>query len=99
MGAAEFMFARKGTDVQSLFAEARKQAAYEHGHNGYSGTIAEKDSVEVRRKNQPVLSKKETIALANADVEENDKWGPAFAMAYGEGGKVEGYIFYGFASE
>jgi hypothetical protein len=99
MGACDFMFSRKGTDVNKLFNEAREQAQYEHGHGGYSGTVAEKDSVEVRRANQPVLPKKDAMVLAGADIEENDKWGPAFAMPFGENGKIEGYIFYGFASE
>lgn len=42
MGAAEFTTTAGGKTIGSAFADAVEQAAWEHGHGGYTGTIAEK---------------------------------------------------------
>lgn len=44
MGADQFMENGKGKDVMDAFQKAVDQAAYEHGHGGYSGSLAEKRS-------------------------------------------------------
>ena len=44
MGAEQFITTAEGATAAEAFAAAREEAAYEHGHRGYSGTIAEKDS-------------------------------------------------------
>lgn len=42
MGANQFMDVGVGKTVAEAFSEAVRQAAYDHGHSGYTGTIAEK---------------------------------------------------------
>jgi hypothetical protein len=43
MGATPFMdYVRGVTDVQTAYLSAVQQAQWDHGHSGYTGTIAEK---------------------------------------------------------
>ncbi len=42
MGAEQFEAWAKGETAQEAFDEAKEQAYYDVGHQGYSGTIAEK---------------------------------------------------------
>lgn len=42
MGAQEFTTYQPGTDAEQAFRDAVDQARYEHGHRGYTGTLAEK---------------------------------------------------------
>lgn len=44
MGATTFQTEGKGTTVEDAFLAAREHEAYLHGHGGYTGTLAEKDS-------------------------------------------------------
>lgn len=44
MGACDFMNVGCGKSAQEVFSQLRDDAAYEHGHGGYTGTIAEKSS-------------------------------------------------------
>ena len=44
MGATTFRTSATGATAAEAFRAAAKQAAYEHGHGGYTGTIAEKYS-------------------------------------------------------
>ena len=44
MGAEAFESWGKGKTAKEAFQNARDQACYEHGHSGYSGTIAEKNT-------------------------------------------------------
>jgi hypothetical protein len=44
MGADPFTIVAFGGTAQDAFRAAVEDAAYEHGHGGYTGTIAEKDS-------------------------------------------------------
>lgn len=57
MGAEQFITTAEGETADEAFAAARKEAAYEHGHGGYTGTIAEKDG----------FTTFEVPALASAD--------------------------------
>ncbi|MFF4606128.1 hypothetical protein ACFY12_25730 [Streptomyces sp. NPDC001339] len=45
MGTVDFYTTAIGTDLETAFNTARNQAAWDHGHSGYTGTIAEKDKV------------------------------------------------------
>lgn len=48
MGATDFQTTVKARTAQAAFKKAQEQARYDHGHAGYTGTIAEKPSfVEV----------------------------------------------------
>lgn len=42
MGASDFTQTGFGRDVREAFIKARDQAAWEYGHGGYTGTLAEK---------------------------------------------------------
>jgi hypothetical protein len=99
MGACNFTTFRRGASLEAAFREARQDALYESGHGGYTGTIAEKSSVVLRRP-QP-MTRQQAIEFIEVDVLENDKWGPAFALRIADnknGQPYEGYVFYGFAS-
>lgn len=101
MGAAEFRTLGKGTDANDAFYKVREAAAWEHGHGGYTGTIAEKDEFLMR--SEKVMTYNEADVFAQADLENNDKWGPAFALRVvdvdPQGEKFDGYMFYGWASQ
>ena len=45
MGASEFSNIAEGKTADEAFKKLVKQAQWEHGHAGYSGTIAEKRSI------------------------------------------------------
>lgn len=49
MGATDFMTTGEGKTAQDAFDSAVKSAEWEHGHGGYTGTIAEKDSFKMAR--------------------------------------------------
>lgn len=50
MGAQQFEQVGFGKTAKEAFTKAREQAAWEYGHGGYTGTLAEKyESVVVRR--------------------------------------------------
>jgi len=44
MGATNYVTISKGKDAKDAFSSARDKAQWDHGHGGYTGTIAEKDS-------------------------------------------------------
>lgn len=47
MGAVGFEQRAQGHSAADAFAQARTQAQYDHGHSGYTGTIAEKHEFEI----------------------------------------------------
>ena len=101
MGAERFDHFQKGTDVKIAFQAATEEAAYEYGHCGYTGSLAEKDCFEMRN-NGKALTRKESKAFADKDLDENDhdKWGPAWALPIRRDDSEEVYcfLFYGYAN-
>lgn len=99
MGGERFDTYRKGINLDAVFTAAKEQALYDHGHSGYSGTIAEKPGVQLRNSGSR-LTLKEAQAFADEDSNENEKWGDAFAVeVYAEDRTtLEGFILYGWAS-
>lgn len=97
MGACDFRTIGTGKTVSEAFTMAKDTAAYESGHGGYTGTIAEKDSFVLI----PVPSE---FAGRPADFVEHlmvedddrirDKWGPAGAIQIAE----DRWMFFGYAS-
>jgi hypothetical protein len=97
MGAEWFTQDADGADVSEAFRVARAAAQYEHGHGGYSGTLAEKDSWVLVRPT-PVSSYAEAEELADRYAESisggghldtlphfaevNDKWGAAGVVEF-----------------
>ena len=94
MSAEEFVVRSKGLDANEAFQKAREDAFYWHGHSGYTGTIAEKESftmlgcpddMEVEDYIDELLRECDPII--------NDKWGPAGCIKDGDE-----YVFFGYAS-
>lgn len=98
MGACDFISLSKGKTPTEAFISAVEYAQYEHGHGGYTGTIAEKHEFKLVPTNG--RSRKELVEAAQ-DYEEverlgfDDKWGPAGCFDLGKGE----YLFFGVASE
>lgn len=109
MGGVNFDCYSPITDPQEAFSALKQDAAWEHGHGGYTGTIAEKPGFVIR--NATPMSKKaaqefiygvrESAApyskVTRGDYEDNNKWGDAYAVPISaeDGG---GWMFYGWAS-
>lgn len=97
MGATVFGNRAAGETAGQAFDAAVKEAQYDYGHAGYTGTICEKDGwVMVSDKPLPL---DEAVALGNRLLDEDDarisdKWGPAGAIAIDGGG----FYFFGWAS-
>jgi hypothetical protein len=95
MGAAEFFTVAKGANAQEAFNNAVEQAQYDHGHSGYTGTIAEKGEFKMvscpHGKNPSIHA---DDLMEDEDHFCNDKWGPAACIELGNGE----YLFFGWAS-
>lgn len=107
MGADQFESHSALPTLRDAFAEAQQQAAWEHGHGGYTGTMAEKH--DCRSFTLPEGKTSSDVIDALEDwtgapkptwlphgIEEayNDKWGPAVAVRSDDGG----WDFFGYAS-
>ena len=94
MGAEVFFVNMRGHTARDAFNEAVQQACYDHGHSGYSGTIAEKREFVVI----PLPDGKGAVPFANERVD--DKWGPAGCIEIVD--EVEPdrrrFMFFGWAS-
>jgi hypothetical protein len=95
MGADTFFTKETGTSAQDAFRNAVEQACYDHGHSGYTGTIAEKHEFVViplpsGEAPYPYAEK----LIADRDPRIDDKWGPAGCFDLGE----NQYFFFGWAS-
>lgn len=101
MGAEQFDIVVSGATAEEAFNAAVKQAQYDYGHAGYTGTIAEKQSFVIVGK-VPTLHEAEAMAadlLRNGDARIDDKWGPAGCIEITEphaGKKM--WAFIGWAS-
>lgn len=103
MGADSFRITHsRGKTAKEAFAAAREEAQYEHGHGGYSGTIAEKHSftvIPLPKDTDPML---EVERLIDEDDERiQDKWGPAGCIDLGKDPvhpALRRYLFFGWAS-
>lgn len=103
MGACEFINVwQKATQntAKEAFRACVEQAQYDHGHAGYTGTIAEKNEF-VRIGS--VKTEDEAVALAEKLIEKrdgriDDKWGPAGMIEINNGKEIEGWCFFGLAS-
>jgi len=83
MGANTFEQYQAGADVKQAFRDASEQAAYEHGHGGYTGTLAEKGDYVVITDTPLTMSEADVLIgklLDGDDPRVSDKWGPAGAI-------------------
>jgi hypothetical protein len=95
MGAESFYTEAKGKTAKDAFRVAVEEAAYYHGHGGYTGTIAEKSSFEEIRVPDDKDPEDYARELMDAcDPRVDDKWGPAGCVKL----KPGEYLFFGWAS-
>ena len=102
MGAEEFWHKEVGRTPEEAFHKAVERACYEHGHGGYTGTIAEKSDfvmIEVP-KGYPAADYADKL-MSDDDPRIADKWGPAGCVCLGpskSNPKLKVYLFFGIAS-
>ena len=99
MGAQEFFTSGTGETVQEAFQESRERAYNDvggHGHQGYSGTIAEKGNYKLIPCEMTHEAVDAMVDKCLADMEHwcQDKWGPAAAIQVLSGK----WVFFGWAS-
>lgn len=106
MGACDFECSGKGKTASEAFESLVEDARYQHGHGGYTGTIAEKTSFKMigipdsfklsheGKSEREVASLYAEHLMEVCDPRINDKWGDAGCIKVVEGE----YLFFGFAS-
>lgn len=95
MGSQTFTAVSRGATAREAFTGAVDEARYEHGHGGYTGTIAEKHGFTMIP--LPDGRKPSEYAYELLDKDDpriSDKWGPAGCLKVAEGE----YLFFGWAS-
>lgn len=103
MGAIPLITSGSGEDPDTAFADARARALQEHGHGGYTGSIAEKHAfVMITEEPMPPRA---AIALADdlaegGDERVADKRGPAGCIPVSSDPTIEprSFVFFGWAS-
>lgn len=98
MGACVFETISRGRSAREAFDVARDRAAYERGHGGYTGTIAEKSSFTVIKATPTSKSAASELVqklLDSQDPRIDDKWGPAGCIKLE---KKDEFLFFGWAS-
>lgn len=96
MGGELFTTRSKGKTADVAFRKAVKQAHFDYGHAGYTGTIAEKPSfieVKVPEGKDPEDYAEELCD--GGDPRVDDKWGPCLCVKAKE---KDEWIFFGVAS-
>lgn len=94
MGATTFFDRAYGRTAQEAFDNAVRQARYEYGHRGYTGSLAEKNSFVMI--SLPADTTAEAFArklVEEGDDRIDDKWGPAGCIK-----DDNGFLFFGWAS-
>ncbi len=101
MGAETFVQLATGANAQAAFEAAQKEARYDYGHAGYTGTIAEKHDFIMLMPSAEKLARMKAKPYSfdwNSDDGDwdlvDDKWGPAGCYDLGDGH----FIFFGWAS-
>ncbi len=97
MGAEEFESRAAGKDAAEAFAAAVKQAQWDYGHAGYTGTIAEKRTFALVASVPMSLVAAQALGnklLADEDERVDNKWGPAGCIPLDDGS----YYFFGWSS-
>lgn len=101
MGAEQFIHPASGKNAKEAFNNAVEDAAWECGHGGYTGTIAEKgDFVMCSKQVFASAEEAENFAsklLDDCDERIDDKWGPAGCVAFKNKDETR-YLFFGWAS-
>ncbi|MDD3487517.1 MAG: hypothetical protein PHF35_04055 [Candidatus Moranbacteria bacterium] len=102
MGAEQFYTIVSGKTPQEAFDKAIQEAHHEYGHEGYTGTIAEKDGfgfvmipmLQVPEGEEPLTAEEYAVHLIKkCDKRVDDVGGPAGCIQVGE----EEFLFFGWA--
>lgn len=101
MGASTFVTRSSARTVAEAFSEAVRRAQWDHGHSGYTGTIAEKDNFILIDYEKEKLEDESRGAfmerlINDGDSRIDDKWGPAGCI---KADIEETWYFFGWASE
>ena len=95
MGSESFTHQAEGKTAKEAFNKAREEAFYDHGHSGYTGTIAEKESFVMIKLPKGQDAEDYANKLINkGDKRIDDKWGSAGCIKTGK----NCYLFFGWAS-
>ena len=98
MGAISFITEVEGISPKQAFKTAKDDALYEFGHNGYTGTISEKDSFKVIIPPEGVNTNDEIYEYVDTLLDDDDR----FVDTYGPAGciklKTNKYLFFGWAA-
>ena len=96
IGAQEFEEVGHGETAQEAFYNAREIASYEHGHGGYTGSIAEKDSFKIIPCgiNEETIQSKLDECQGDEEHFTQDKWGPCGCIKLSD----TSWLFFGVAS-
>lgn len=100
--------------LRRVFNVAKDDAMMENGSRGYTGSLAEKSSVSLRKEKAMTNTEAQAFVYGasgassddnsdGGDIEQNDKWDDnAYAVPIcadgDESRKIIGYLFYGYAS-
>ena len=102
MGAEVFFHSASGKTAKQAFRNAVDDAAYEFGHGGYTGSIAEKgDFTMCSDRVFESYDEAETFAndlIDKCDKRVDDKWGPAGCVKFKSPKGDVNYLFFGWAS-
>lgn len=100
MGGMQFTQIAEGKDARDAFDAAVEQARYDHGHAGYTGTIAEKPGFFIVH--SAPMDDDAAHALAESRIDDNEKWGDAFCIPLTDRGESKDgkrrFLFFGWAS-
>jgi len=81
-------------EVNKKCQEVFEQAAYNYGHSGYTGTLAEKSGMSVNILDETFDTEQEAEKYI-CDTLDNDKWGPADVVKV----KGQGWLVGGWCSD
>ncbi|MGW3651101.1 hypothetical protein [Streptomyces sp. NPDC000878] len=102
MGSTGFSVTQSGASAKEAFDAAFEEAQFEHGHGGYTGSIAEKDSYTVISESvvdQPIAEEYASHLMNCGDERIDDKWGPAGVVSVTPDSDGQPrFLFFGFAS-
>ncbi len=97
VGADTFIQESSGNNIHDAFSNGIEAAAYDHGHAGYTGTLAEKTEfteIDLPEGQDPYDFADKLIGDCDSRVD--DKWGPAGVVKIPD--RDNTWLFFGWAS-
>lgn len=98
MGAETFYETSFGKTPDEAFSNAVANAAYEYGHSGYTGSIAEKTCYTMATHEIMTDSQADKLSESLIETKYSDKWGPAGCIEIQSTSDQKKYLFFGWAS-